>query len=250
MRKLAQLRLTGSFFAHAFKAAFRQHHREAIPYLRKLIPPDSVVIDGGAHSGQFSKLFAGLAKRGHVFAFEPASYTRAVLNLGLLFSGTTNVTVIPMALSDQEGTQLLSLPIKKSGAVGFGLSHLGGESDLADRYDLKHDVVAVTTLDQFAEKVGLERLDMVKLDTEGFELRGLHGADACISRFRPSIICELNAAALRRAGDTVDDVHAWMANHGYLCFTGHDVTDGELIPTDGLVDGDYVFLPKEKMAGN
>jgi len=127
---------------------------------------------------------------------------------------------------------------------------LGGESDLADRYELRHDVVAVTTLDQFAENIGLERLDLLKLDTEGFELRGLRGAETCISRFRPVIICELNAAALSRAGDTVDGVHALMAEHDYQCFTGHDVTDGELIPTDGLVDGDYVFLPKEKMAGN
>jgi len=250
VRKLVQFRLTGSFFAHAFKAAFRQHHRDAIPYLRKLIPPNGVIVDGGAHAGQFSKLYAGLAERGHLFAFEPASYTRAVLRVGLLFSGTTNVTVIPMALSDQEGTQLLSMPIKKSGAVGFGLSHLGGESDLADRYDLRHDVVAVTTLDQFVEQVGLERLDLVKLDTEGFELRGLRGAETCISRFRPVIICELNEAALSRAGDTVEAVHAFMAEHGYLCFTGHQVTDGDLIATDGLVDGDYVFVPKEKVAAN
>jgi len=120
VKQLVQFRPTGSFFAHAFKAAFRQHHREAIPYLRKLIPPDGTVIDGGAHAGQFSKLYAGLAGQGHVFAFEPASYTRAVLRIGLLFSGSTNVTVIPMALSDQEGTQLLSMPIKKSGAVDFG----------------------------------------------------------------------------------------------------------------------------------
>jgi len=248
VKQLVQFRLTGSFFAHAFKAAFRQHHREALPYPRKLIPPDGVVIDGGAHAGQFSKLYSGLAEQGHVFAFEPASYTRAVLRVGLLFSRRTNVTVIPMALSDQEGTQLLSMPIKKSGAVGFGLSHLGGESDLAERFDLRHDVVAVTTLDQFVEQIGLERLDLLKLDTEGFELRDLRGAETCISRFRPVIICELNAAALSRAGDTVDDVHAFFAEQGYLCFTGHEATDGKLEPTPGLVDGDYVFLPEERDA--
>jgi len=52
--------------AHFFKAATKQHHREMLPLLRRYIGADAVVIDVGAHAGQFAKLFAGLAVRGHV----------------------------------------------------------------------------------------------------------------------------------------------------------------------------------------
>jgi len=250
LKQLNRFRFTGSFLAHAFKAAFRQHHKYALDHLWHLIPPDGVVIDVGAHSGQYTKLYSKLAQRGHVLAFEPALYARAVLRTGLFFNRCKNVTVLPLALGDVEGIDLLSVPIKKSGAVGFGLSHLGAASDLAERYDIGYDVVPVTTLDRVVEILDLGRLDLIKLDTEGFELRGLRGAATAIGRYRPVILLEVNETSLARAGDSVSDFCSFMADHRYVCHAGRSDEDGRLVPIDCTVEGDLIFLPAERTEGN
>ena len=64
-----------TWFAHMFKSIVKQHHRELRPALSQLINSNSVILDVGSHAGQFAKLFARLAPRGHVYAFEPGTYT-------------------------------------------------------------------------------------------------------------------------------------------------------------------------------
>ena len=68
---MATLRQRLDWLRHLGVACFQQHHTELTPVFRPLIAPDAVVIDVGAHAGQFSKLFAGLAPQGRVYAFEP-----------------------------------------------------------------------------------------------------------------------------------------------------------------------------------
>ena len=104
-RRLADLRrfyltspLNHAFLAHSFKAAFKQHHKEDLPVLRRVIPRDGVVLDVGAHAGQYTKLFAGIASDGFVLAVEPGSYARTILRVALTFNRLRNVAV-PKRLS-------------------------------------------------------------------------------------------------------------------------------------------------------
>jgi FkbM family methyltransferase len=84
-----------------------------------------VVFDVGAHAGQYTKLFARAASCGHVYAFEPGSYARAILRASVALHRLDNVTVVPMALGAARGVDILSVPVKHRGGFGFGLSHLG-----------------------------------------------------------------------------------------------------------------------------
>ena len=68
-----------TFAAHLYKAVFRSYHQEMTPLLRPLVPADGVVIDVGAHAGQYAKLFARLAPDGWIHAVEPGGYARLVL---------------------------------------------------------------------------------------------------------------------------------------------------------------------------
>ena len=56
-----------TYLAHQYKAVAKQHHGEMLPLFARHIGRDSVVLDVGAHAGQFCKLFAGLAPEGKVF---------------------------------------------------------------------------------------------------------------------------------------------------------------------------------------
>ena len=114
-----------SYLAHAFKAVARQHHRELRPVLSRFIHRDSVVIDAGAHAGQFTKLFATLARAGEVYAFEPGAYPRSILRLAVGARRIHNVTIVAKGLGDAEGKLVLATPLKAQGSVRFGLAHMG-----------------------------------------------------------------------------------------------------------------------------
>ncbi|HUN52059.1 MAG TPA: FkbM family methyltransferase [Candidatus Sulfotelmatobacter sp.] len=223
--------------AHFFKAVAKQHHRDLLPLLGRHIGAESIVVDVGAHAGQFAKLFAGLARRGHVYAFEPGAYARSILQPMVRLRGLNNVTVIAAGLSDAVGAATLSLPIKRRGNLGFGLGHLGAGND---GRAVRAETVPLTTLDRFVVETGLKRLDFIKADIEGWEMRLLEGARQSLARFRPVLMLELVAAHLARAGDRPEDAVALLQSLGYRAYRFDDL--GRAL--DGFIGGgDYLFLP-------
>ena len=87
-------RAKGSYIAHIFKAAFKQHHKWMKPIFTPMLDDESVIFDIGGHSGQYAKLLARLAKRGRVYSFEPSGYSRSILNFAIKVNGFENIDVI------------------------------------------------------------------------------------------------------------------------------------------------------------
>ena len=220
--------------AHLYKALARQHHRDLRPLLASLVPQDGIVIDAGAHAGQFTKLFAGLAPGGRIYAFEPGSYARSVLEPVVSLRRLRNVTIVARALSDSEGTEDLAIPLKASGSFGFGLSHLGARSP---RREARHETVSTTTLDGFASEQGINRLDFIKADVEGWEIRLLRGASRTLASHRPTLLLELVRTHLARA-DT-DPAEAWAILEP-LGYEAIKLPDRQPVPKFAG-DGDYIF---------
>ncbi|HEY5107577.1 MAG TPA: FkbM family methyltransferase [Caulobacteraceae bacterium] len=228
-----------SWFAHLFKAATRQHHTELLPRLAAHIASDAVIVDAGAHAGQFAKLFAKMAPRGRVYAFEPAEYARSVMAPALRLAGLRNITVISAGLSDAPGELTLRTPVKPSGSLGFGTAHLGIHDGVSPTVD---QTVTLVTLDDFAGARNLERLDFIKADIEGWELHALRGGESTLRRFMPALLLEVDDAFLMRAGDSADSLFDWLAQVGYR---GFQVPSLIASPSYARV-GDYLFLAKQQ----
>jgi FkbM family methyltransferase len=211
LRRYYRGRITPGFFAHLFKAVCKQHHRELLPLLRPIVPADAIVFDVGAHAGQFAKLFANLAPRGFVYAFEPGSYARSILRVAMRLNRLGNVAILPMALGGECGMAVLNVPVKRSGSYGFGLSHLGAQ----ESRPAEIEAVPVATLDATVAALRLDRLDLVKADIEGFELQMLRGARATLARLKPALLLELNEAHLARAGDSLAAAWQFLLDLGY-----------------------------------
>jgi FkbM family methyltransferase len=231
-------RLSGSFLAHLFKAASLQHHRDLYPLFARFVPASGIVFDIGAHAGQYTKLFARAASAGHVYAFEPGSYARAILRAAVALRQLDNVTVLPMALGSACGIETLSVPVKAGGSFGFGLSHLGRPQP---RWDLvAQELVATTTLDAVAAALQLDRLDFVKADIEGWEFAMLRGGEATLRRFRPVLVLELLSQHLARSGDRVEDAFSFLARLGYTAFAL--TPKNEFVHAADVSDGEYWFV--------
>jgi len=228
-----------TFWAHLFKALTRQHHLELIPILRPVLPEDGVVFDVGAHAGQMAKLFAIMAPQGHVHAFEPGAYALSILRPMVRLKGRGRISIDPIAFGAAPGTLTLSTPIKKSGSLGFGLSHLGqgGEGDNVYRHQ-----VAVETVDFYVAARGIKRLDLIKADIEGWEMQLLLGATETLAKLRPVVFLEAVDFYLARAGDSRASLWAFMRERGYR---PHRLDPG-LPVFEPEADGDVVWVPAEK----
>jgi FkbM family methyltransferase len=192
------------------------------------------VFDVGAHAGQFSKLFAAMAPRGKVFAFEPSGYARSVLEPALRWNRVRNVEIVPQGLSDAEGTSVLHTPIKRRGQLGFGLAHLGEDTGTRATQE---QTIRLTTMDGFVAERGLNRLDFIKADVEGWEMHMLRGGEGALSVFRPVLFLEVVGSSLARAGHAPGDVWALLEPLGYSAAKAPDFR-----PVDRFEgDGDYLF---------
>jgi FkbM family methyltransferase len=237
-------RVSGSLLAHLLKATTQQHHRSLAPTIARLVPPTAVVFDAGAHAGQYTKLFARAASQGRVYAFEPGSYARSILRVVVWLHRLSNVVVVPAALGSETRLDTLSVPIKDSGSLGFGLSHLGKPSERWPA--VAEEIVALTTIDDVVRTLRLDRLDFIKTDIEGWELRLLHGAENTLKRFRPQLLLELTSAGLARAGDRLEDAFAFLTAHGYQAFRSETGTG--LVPVTSPADGDFWFTPADEQS--
>lgn len=240
------LRAKLTYGVHLFKALTRQHHREMLPLLQPLLEKESVIIDVGAHAGQFSKLFSRLAPYGRIYAFEPAGYARSILETVVRAHSLKNIVILPWGLGDKSSCQTLHIPFKASGSLGFGLSHLGGGENVDDRPTYQEDI-KIIRLDDFVEEHNLSRLDLVKADIEGWEMRLLAGAENTIAKFGPVLLLEIDENFLQRAGDTPDDVWDFLKRYDYEILRLDFTTSHSLmtIPAPEPCSGDILCLPKK-----
>ncbi len=240
-----------TYLAHLYKAAFKSYHYQLAPLLERLIAVDGTVIDVGAHAGQFTKIFARIARNGQVYAFEPASYARSILQTVRTVKRLNNVTVLPVGLGHAAGHVELRIPLKKSGSLGFGSSYLKSDhASVVEPRDIVSETIEITTLDDFAKAHRLARLSFIKADIEGWELHMLQGAASVLRRYRPVLMLEVNGTALRRAGHTKEQLFAFLGDNTSRRIGGYDgKSRGRIDLIADENEGDFFCFPQEGAQG-
>lgn len=136
--------------------------------LRRLLAPGMTYVDVGTNKGYFALLAARLLSgTGHVLAFEPEPENCACIRQSLQANRYTNVQLLELALGDRDDRALLYLG-QKSGWHTL-LPGLPQRTEGAIE-------VRRRRLDAVLEELGTQRIDVMKIDVEGAELRVLVGA--------------------------------------------------------------------------
>jgi FkbM family methyltransferase len=200
--------------------------------LRRLLPRTQCFLDVGANAGAYTFAAALQPHRPQVHAFEPEPYSLRWLRRNVQINDLRNVAVHGVALADESGTSLLFLP--SYGHAGSTL--VEGASNTVD--------VAVTTLDQWAADQELQRVDLIKTDTEGTEDRVLRGGRALLERDRPFIICEVwPNHQMEEALMSVLDQLGYLAYH--LTATGLEFKD-QIIGDPAWLEVNYLLVPRDR----
>lgn len=154
------------------------------PYEQELTPleEEDIVIDCGANIGIFSVVAGTKCKKGHVYAFEPATETKGVLQETIL--NYPNITAVPLGLSQEKGQITMSVY-----ANNLGISSILPK-DGEESANLKLETIELTTIDDFVREQNLKRVDFIKADIEGAERQMLQGAREVLKKFQPKLsIC-------------------------------------------------------------
>ena len=160
--------------------------------LRSHVGPQAVCVDAGANIGLYSLAMSALAPDGRVYAFEPSPTAFGHLEENLRRNRVPNVEASPLALGDRAGTvEFHDFSYFSAGSFAAGEGSLLSSAS----YGSTVSQAPVTTLDQVAADVPLERVDLVKIDVEGAELSVLEGAAAVLAAHRPTVILEFNSFA-------------------------------------------------------
>jgi FkbM family methyltransferase len=171
-------------------------------FLDRFLRPGMVFIDVGANDGYYT-LFAArrVGPSGRVVAAEPSSRERAHLQRNLGRNGLDNVSVVAAAIGASAGLADLHL----AHGVHAGHNTLGGFAhDDVVRASLER--VPIEPLDQVVARLGLSRVDFVKIDVEGAEARVISGAPRVLESMRPAMLIEVNDKALRAQGHCADSL--------------------------------------------
>ncbi len=159
---------------------------DEISLLSQIISPSMCVLDVGAFIGTHSLAFSKfVGKKGKVYSFEPRKEIYAILVENLAINHCKNVTAFNIGLDEKE--TVLDLPsIDINELVNFGGLALDSDfcSPNTDSYQ-----VNISTIDS----LGIEQIDVIKLDVEGMERNVLNGAVETITQCRPIVFCECNS---------------------------------------------------------
>lgn len=170
--------LTGSFQRRVAETCIR------------LLPPGGIAFDIGANMGSVTvPLSKAVSKSGKIFAIEPTLYPFIRLKKNLAINSVDSNLVVPLQLFLSSGVDefipsALQSSWKVSGEnVGAHPVHFGVPQST--------EGAVSSSLDLLVNKLGLCRLDLIKIDVDGAEDDVLAGGAASIIRYTPSIVIEV-----------------------------------------------------------
>jgi FkbM family methyltransferase len=185
--------------------------------LYSLVKKGDVVFDVGTNIGETLLNFARLTgDRGYVYGFEPddENYNNVQKNISL--NNFKNVQVFKQAISDKKETvKLYCVDPHNRGMNRILEAGQGTESQFI--------LLETTTLDRIIAENKTERLNVMKIDIEGYEMHALKGAVETLKRFKPILFIEIGYTRLINNKTTPNELIKLLEELGYSIF--HSETD-------------------------
>jgi FkbM family methyltransferase len=187
---------------------------ELIEVLRRHLASGGVFVDVGANVGYVTAVAAGLVgTAGQVHAFEPVP--RYFENLARVRDDNPAYTIVANACAVGNRPGVLDIHVTRLPNMGWN-TMVPGFMDVAARREVLP--IPVERLDEYLLSRNLHRVDLIKIDTEGFEYRVLQGLVDFVRRVTPSLpplYVEIAPQAYPLLGITLDDLRALLADYGY-----------------------------------
>lgn len=215
-----------------------QKHVTRSKYLK--IPDDATIIDIGGNFGVMALQYAKAAKNGRVISFEPTHYAinKFKRNLELNPDLKDRIQIINSFVSCDT--------LVKPQITAYSSWKIDGKNEEHHPVHLgtakSTEGVGSLTLDQFCSSNQPEKINLIKIDTDGHEFEVFQGAKSTITKYRPVVIFEVGKYVMQEKNinfqfylDYFTDLHFKLIDSR----TNRDInrsTHEKLIPALGTTD--------------
>jgi FkbM family methyltransferase len=191
--------------------------------------PTPIILDIGANIGVHSLSWAAAKPNATIFAFEPSPSVYPLLQKNVQSNALLQtIKVFQTALSNE------------SGKATFYQCEDSAYSSLKNtkrKAVVENFTVNMTTVDDFVQSQGIDHIDLIKIDVEGFEYEVIQGARNTLQSIAPRLFVEIYGGT-----DSNMDPEGTIK---YLCDLGYKafhLKDGRLLPYRKHEDADYNYF--------
>ncbi|MFN7045870.1 MAG: FkbM family methyltransferase [Flavobacterium sp.] len=200
----------------------------------RFVQPNDVVLDIGVNIGFYLLNFAKKANQGKVYGFEP------------------NPTVFEFAKKNCELNELQHVKLNNIGlghvASSFQMAQINdnlGMNKIVSESTSGSFTVQVQRLDDFVNQENIAKVDVMKIDVEGFEMNVLLGAEEVIEKHKPFLFIEIDEANLNGNKASFQMMSAWLVNKGYVIKNAFSLED--LKPNEISNHFDIIAVHQDKL---
>lgn len=213
-----------------------------------LLPKDKVVIfDVGANIGQSVIEFKGKRPNAVIYSFEPASENFEKLekvakqyeNCYIFKSGlgATDNRLELTLYADTGSNSFIPIDVE---SVAVKL-HTHPKVNRFLSKEIKSEICDITTLDTFCGKNGIDDIDLIKIDVQGFENDVLDGAKDAIANKKIKIILIEIIFDDQYGGNSFYNIESRLLKHGYVLYDISHIYKDINVGMTSQVDAVYVL---------
>lgn len=198
---------------------------DAYASLTRFMPPDTelVVIDVGANEGQTIRRVLQEFARATIYSFEPSpeTFKRLASNV----ADDERVRVFQLACGSKSGTVDFHITNNHWCSSVLPPSELGKRL-YGDWYKTEAVVkVPMITLDEWASQSSITRVDVLKVDAQGYDLEVLKGARRMLASGVKAINCECQFAPEYVGCASFSQIDLFLAQNGFALHQLHEVQE-------------------------
>ena len=162
--------------------------KKIIDLIKKKFSKKIIVADVGAHHGETIKLFNKKLSLKKIYSFEASPVNYKILKKNLHKYNLDIIQIYNFALSDKKSNSYIHQTIESSSSTmnklninsKYFLRKLKILNLKKNQKYVKKIPVKVLTLDYFIKKHKIKKIDLLKIDTEGYEFKILKGLNKYI----------------------------------------------------------------------
>jgi FkbM family methyltransferase len=176
--------------------------------------PGAIALDIGANIGVHTlRMARAVGEQGKVISCEPMIHLQNKLKANILLNRLESIVeIVGEAISDVPGETFMS---GSPDTFNQGTGRMDSEGQTP---------VRVTTGDKLLADKGIQQLDLIKIDIEGYEMKAIQGLNQSIARYKPRILVEYDQTYWEKCGSSWNDFKSMMEKYDYSIYKIEEFT--------------------------
>lgn len=175
-----------------------------------------IIFDVGANYGQTAAYYSANFPDAQIYSFEPIqnSFTKLIENT----TNLNNVKCFHTAFGEKETNVEISLFEEEQSQLN-SLKNVNTNLDS----NAPKETISVTTIDLFLESNNIETLDLLKIDTEGYEIEVLKGAKKSLQTGKINMmLCEVALSFANERNTQLSDLINYLKPYNFTLIGMYD----------------------------